>query len=227
MNHAFIGVFEQLGVFARHRHCGAIVIHGFHPGEELGVERDGIGMCGQLGADLRIDLVQPVGRVRSGQGEEDGGDAAQHPARLFERNDRVGECRRFGVVDDGIDFSLVDRHALLERGDVIVFGNLAEIGRVERQGAVGREISGSLRYVCARGVGVCHGFDFSARSGGASAKKCGCCNGGQDLGLHVVPLMIVRHAEPGRGNAIMICAIGLPVARTQACTRRRSAHLIR
>ena len=51
--------------------------------------------------------------------------------------------------------------------------------------------------------------------------------GGQDLGLHVVPLMIVRHAEPGRGNAIMLCAIGLPVARTQACTRRRSAHLIR
>ena len=220
MDHAFIGVLEQLGVFARHAHRGAVVVDSFHPCEQFGVERDRVAMCGQLGADFGVDLVEPVGGVRTGQREEDACHAAEHAARFLERDDGVFEGRSGRIVDDRLDLGLLDRHALFEGGHVIVFRNGREIGRLERQAAVGGEIAGALRHCGRGGVRFCHGVQVFPICGGASGEQCGGCDGGHDLGLHSVPLRIERgRRAPGAKVARLS-------ARLDRITRaRKHAHV--
>ncbi len=116
VDHALVGLFEQPGVFARHRHGGAVVVHRLHPREKFGVERDGIAMRGQLGTDFGVDLIEPVGGVRPRHGKEHARHPAEHAARLFQRDDGVAHRRRCGIVDDRLDLGLLDRHALFESG---------------------------------------------------------------------------------------------------------------
>ena len=191
MDHAVIGVFEQRRVFGRHRHRGTVVIHCLHPREEFGVEDDRVAMRGQLGADFGVDFVEPVGGVRPGHGEEHARHAAEHAARLFQRHDGVFHRRRGGVVDDRLDFGLLDGHALLERGDVIVFGDLREIGRLERQRAVRGEIARAARDRGGVGAGCGHGVEVFPICGGATGEQCCGCDGGQNLGLHACPLRMM------------------------------------
>ena len=187
MDHGVVGGLEQLGVFHRHRHRGAIVIDGLHAGEECGVERDRVIMLGQLGADLGVDLVEAIGRVRTGEGEEDRVDPPQHAAGLFQRDDGVFEIRGVRVVLDRLDLGLVDHHRLLVSGQVIVFGNLGEVRRVKRQVAAISEIagaSGNIGIVCLGFLQVCQEVTFFGVDGCAPAKQ-GCGGGGgQNLGLH-------------------------------------------
>ena len=184
LDHAFIGVFEQLRVLDRHAHRRAIVVNGLHALEQRGVQRDRVVMGGQLGADLGVDGVQPIGRVRAGQRVEHVLHAVEHPPALFQGDDGILERRSRRIVDDRPNLGLLDRHALFEGRDIILFRNFREIGRAERQGAVRSEIAGAFRNCHgAFDLRIGHGrFEIVVR-GTASGKQRGGGGSGKDLGL--------------------------------------------
>ena len=137
MDHLLVGALQQTGVLGRHAHRGPLVIDCLHPRKEPRIEADRVGVGGELGAYLGVDLVEALGGVGAGQGVEHAAHSAEHLARCLERDDGVCEGRRRLVGDDRIDLAAVDRHGLPESGEVIALLDLGEVGGLEGQGAFG------------------------------------------------------------------------------------------
>ena len=122
----------------------AAVVQRLDAGEQLAVEADGIGVRGELGGVLALQLLAVLVGVGTDQREEHGGRAVQHLAALFHGNDGVFEGRGIGVVGDGLDFLQLLGHAGIEGGSEMAVLDLVELRVMQRQRALGEERVGSL-----------------------------------------------------------------------------------
>ena len=96
-----IGVLEQFPVlFAK---TSRMLVNLFHPGEQLGIERDVVRQFGQLGLHALCDLLHFVRRVGFEQVEEKPRDAIEQLALTLQRHDRIAKGGFLGVVHDRVD----------------------------------------------------------------------------------------------------------------------------
>jgi hypothetical protein len=79
------------------------------------IEIDRAVMLGQNGRDLALDGLQGVIRIRAGQIEKGGRDAAEQSSASLKRDDRVLERRIRGVLRDGLHLATIFGHRGIER----------------------------------------------------------------------------------------------------------------
>ena len=79
-----------------------MLVHGLHALEELLVERDVVGKLRQFRTDAHSDFGHLVRSVGLHEVEEYAADTAQQLSLLFERHNRVLECRLCRIVHDGV-----------------------------------------------------------------------------------------------------------------------------
>ncbi len=201
MDHVLVSVFKQDRVFCFHRHRGTIVIDRFDTGKQGRVKIDAVIMSGQLRADFRVDSIEIVIRVRSGQLEKHQRHTAEHAAGFLQRQDRVVESGCVWIRGYRCNFGSLDRHALFKGRNVIVFADLSEIRRMERQGACFSKIACALRDSGSLSSGFCnsvHGLSCGRSAAGQKGCNCGC---GQNLGLHNLSVSHVNAQSPAKKQA--------------------------
>ena len=126
-----IGVLEQFPVlFAK---TSRMLVDLFHPGEQLGIERDVVRQFGQLGLHALCDLLHFVRRVGFEQVEEKPRDAVEQLALTLQRHDRIAEGGFPGVVHDRVDLGARAGDRGIERRFVV-----REFYLGERRGLMGR-----------------------------------------------------------------------------------------
>ena len=123
-----IGVLEQFPVlFAK---TSRMLVNLFHPGEQLGIERDVVRQFGQLGLHAQCDLLHFVRRIRFEQVEEDTRDTIQQRTVALQSHDGIAEGRLRGVGDDRVDLGMRAGDGRVERRLVV-----REFDLGERRGA--------------------------------------------------------------------------------------------
>ena len=120
--------------------------------EELGVQKDGIAMRGQLG---RLDVFHFLQRgieVGGSNAVEHVRDAVEQLAGLLHGHDGVLERGRRGIIGDGLHLLALLGHARFDGGLIIGVFDLVEWRRLKGQGA-GRieRIAGAKGYLGGQG----------------------------------------------------------------------------
>ena len=123
-----VGLLDQTHLLAVQSEGFALLVDGLDALEEFGVEHNVVAVggdegCGLFGNLLHFGAVDALGQI-----EEDGADLVEQVAALFEGLDGVGERRRFGVVGNGVDFSLLLLDALFEGGHIMLGFDFFKIG---------------------------------------------------------------------------------------------------
>ena len=108
-----------------------IVIDGFHPLEEFGVQTDVVAVFGEHGRHLLCQRLHLVVCLRAVEVEENGGDPFEQFARVLHRADGIFECGRLRVVDDTLHLLILYPYALEHRWLIVL-----QPYAVERKGVV-------------------------------------------------------------------------------------------
>ena len=117
----------------------ALLVDGFDALEQFGIEKDRIGVGGQLGSFDLLDFLQLRIEVGTSNGAERGHGAIKQPASLLHGGDGVFEGWRRGIFRDALHFVALLRHAGFNGRLVVGVFDLVEGRRVERQRAFGVE----------------------------------------------------------------------------------------
>ncbi len=127
--------------------------------EKLAIEEDRALMGGELRRDIALDRLQGLARIGAGEIEEDIGDLVQEIAALFEREERIGECRLCGLAGDGAHLSLVLPESTRECGSKVLGLDAAE-GRRSKRSAPTIEkwvrLALRRRFLCTGRLRSCH-----------------------------------------------------------------------
>jgi hypothetical protein len=129
---------EQLDRLGIEPELVALLVERVDAREQRGVEEDRVRVRRQLRRDLGLDLLHRIVAVALVQVEEHLRHARQEAPGALERDDRVVERRRGGILRDRVDLLALLGHAAFERRHVIRVVDLVERRQVIRQRA-GRE----------------------------------------------------------------------------------------
>ena len=83
----------------------------FEPREKRSIQPDGVGVGGEPGRHVLLDLAERVVGVGASEAGKRAVDAAEELARTLQCDHGVVEGRFFGVGGDGVDFLELHGHA--------------------------------------------------------------------------------------------------------------------